>query len=106
MEQYPHTIKLSWTARGLQFNELTGDYKQASDKQEFTSNCRIEGNSSNRVIHGVDGSAIEYSSTVYLPSLDFEIPDGADYELTNKVSAMKGKVIHASNGQLNTRIWL
>lgn len=100
VEQYPHTISVTWEAQPSQ--GASGDYT-AGASSSFESDCRAEVNSTARRITGADGQLIDYQFDVYMPLTTVEVPVDADYLLNNTVS---GKVKRANNGQLNSRLWL
>lgn len=100
VNQYPHTISISWKEKSTQdanFNWVEGASKT------FESVCRAEPNGKAAKIAGADGTLIEFTFAVYLPKHDTVIPVDAEYLLNNTIV---GRVKYASNGQLNSRIWL
>ena len=102
VRQYPHTIVVSWKTEPVHDPD-TGDYSEGVLAGPHTFECRAEPNSRNRLIAGNDGQMKEYAFDVYMPKTSIEIPDNADYLLNGSI---QGKVKHAANGQLNSRIWL
>jgi hypothetical protein len=104
MTQYPDSIAITISASASQ--NASGVWT-AGASAGFTSNCRAEVNGEGRQIASDDGELMDYSFEVYMPPKTTIIPRDADYVLTTLVNGvLTGKVKRASNGQLNSRIWL
>jgi hypothetical protein len=105
MQQYPDTIVITITTPPVQ-DESTGVFTPGSTSTQSYS-CRAEVNGTGRQIAGKDGSLIDYAFICYLPKMTTVIPDSVDYVLTTLANGtLTGKVKRASNGQLNSRLWL
>lgn len=104
--QYPHSIVLTIQPEPEQ-NPVTGIFTASTGAVEaYTLDCRAEMNTAGKKLLGKDGASVEYKFDVYLPRTDIVIPIDADYVLTVSNRTFQGKVLGASNGQLNSRIWL
>jgi hypothetical protein len=105
VNQYPDTIEVTIKTAPVQ-DPTTGDWTLGSST-DYTFKCRAEVNVGNGIIVGRDGAVIYYSYMVYMPRTSVVIPFDADFVLTRSDSTTyTGKVKGASNGQLNSRIWL
>lgn len=105
MEQYPDSIVITVVTPATQ-NSTTLVWT-AGSTTTYTLKCRAEVNGTGRQIAGRDGSLIDYAFTCYLPKMTIVIPDDSDYVLTALDNGtISGKTKRASNGQLNSRIWL
>lgn len=103
MEQYPDTIVVTVKADPT---EVNGIYT-AGASTNYTLKCRAEVNGSGKKTLGDDGTLIDYSFDVYLPKMTTVIPRGSGYVLTAlNNGTIRGEVKRASNGQLNSRLWL
>lgn len=105
MVQYPDSIVITVNPDP---SEVNGVYTAATGASAtYTYSCRAEVNGSGKKIINDDGSQIEYLFDVYMPVVADVIPRGAGYVLTSLNNGVtKGKIKRASNGQLNSRIWL
>jgi hypothetical protein len=104
MEQYPDSIAITIAASG--FQNASGIWT-AGSTSNFASVCRAEVNGDGSKIAGTDGGTIDYSFQVFMPITTVVIPDGSDFVLTALTNGtISGKVKRASNGQLNSRLWL
>jgi hypothetical protein len=104
IEQYPDSIVITVSASASQ--NASGIWVSGATSA-FTFDCRAEVNSAGRKIPGNDGSLIDYNFNVYLPKMTTIIPVDSDYVLDSLISGIvAGKVKGASNGQLNSRLWL
>jgi hypothetical protein len=104
MNQYPDSIIVTTAASGSQ--NASGIWT-AGVTTDYTFQCRAEVNGTGKKIVGDDGSMIDFSFAVFMPVTTVVIPDGSDFVLTALSNAtIRGKVKRASNGQLNSRLWL
>ncbi len=104
MVQYPDSIVVTTAASGWQ--NASGVYT-AGATTDYTFSCRAEVNGTGKKIAGADGVLTEYSFEVFMPVTTVVIPPGSDFVLTAlSNSVITGKVKRASNGQLNSRLWL
>jgi hypothetical protein len=104
MQQYPDSITVTTSASGSQ--NASGVWT-AGATTDYTFSCRAEVNGTGRKIVGADGMTIDYSFAVFMPVTTVVIPDGSDFVLTALSNGtISGKVKRASNGQLNSRLWL
>jgi hypothetical protein len=104
MTQYPDSIVVTTSASGSQ--NASGIWT-AGTTTNYTFDCRAEVNGIGRKIAGDDGVMIDYSFQVFMPLTTVVIPDGSDFVLTAFTNGViTGKVKRASNGQLNSRLWL
>jgi hypothetical protein len=103
MEQYPDSIAITVRASA----SLASGVWTAGATAGYTFNCRAEVNGTGRKVPGDDGVLIDYAFDVYIPKTETIIPRDSDYVLTSLLNGIiEGKVKRASNGQLNSRIWL
>lgn len=100
LTQYPDSIVVSWQNEPTQ--GASGDYTAGSTVSN-TFDCRAEINTKAGKIMGSDGQLIDFAQMVYMPLTTVIIAVDSNYLLNGLVS---GKVKRASNGQLNTRLWL
>jgi len=106
IEQYPHTIVITVRPDVIQ-DPVSGSFSRVTGSDVvYTLECRAETNSRNGKIVGRDGASVDYSFTVYMPQMDTVIPWESDCVLTIGTQSINGKVKGASNGQMNSRIWL
>lgn len=105
MVQYPDSIVITVKPDPT---EVNGVYTAATGASTtYTFSCRAEVNGSGRKIISDDGSQTDYLFDVYMPITTVVIPRGADYVLTSLNNGVtKGVIKRASNGQLNSRLWL
>jgi len=104
MNQYPDSIVVTTSASGSQ--NASGVWT-AGATTDYTFDCRAEVNGTGKKIAGSDGSLTEYSFDVFMPVTTVIIPPGSDFVLTALSNcSITGKVKRASNGQLNSRLWL
>jgi hypothetical protein len=101
--QYPDSIVVSWQNEPTQ--GASGDFTAGATGSN-TFSCRAEINTKAGKIMGSDGQLIDFTQMVYMPLTTVEIAVGSDYVLTSLNGTVSGKVKRASNGQLNTRLWL
>lgn len=105
MEQYPDSITVSIVTAPTQ-NTTTLQWTEGSSVNH-TFNCRAEVNGTGRRIPGSDGSLIEFAYTVYMPLTETIIPPDSVFTLTSsRFGTVQGRVLRASNGQLNSRLWV
>ena len=104
MVQYPDSIVVTVAASGSQ--NASGVWT-AGTTTDYTFDCRAEVNGTGRKIAGADGAMTDYSFEVFMPVSTVVIPAGSDFVLTALSNgSISGKVKRASNGQLNSRLWL
>jgi len=104
MTQYPDSIVITTAASGSQ--NASGIWT-AGAITNYTFSCRAEVNGTGKKIVGADGMMMDYSFQVFMPLTTVVIPDGSDFVLTALSNgSVSGKVKRASNGQLNSRLWL
>lgn len=104
MVQYPDSIVVTTSASGWQ--NASGIWT-AGATTDYTFDCRAEVNGTGKKIAGIDGGLIDYSFDVFIPVTTVVIPVGSDFVLTALSNgSISGKVKRASNGQLNSRLWL
>lgn len=100
LTQYPDSIIVYWHDEPTM--GASGDFTAGASGSN-TFDCRAEINTKAGKIMGSDGKLIDFTQMIYMPLTTVEIPVDADYLLNGSVS---GKVKRASNGQLNSRLWL
>jgi hypothetical protein len=104
MTQYPDSIVVTTSASGAQ--NASGVWT-AGATTDYTFDCRAEVNGTGKKVVGKDGMMMDYSFQVFMPLTTVVIPDGSDFVLTALSNGViSGKVKRASNGQLNSRLWL
>ena len=102
--QYPDSITVSIASAGTQGSN--GNYSDPSITT-YTYACRAETNVSGRKVIGIDGTMKDFAYICFMPRISIEVPTDSSYSLTKADgSIFSGAVKNASNGQLNTRIWL
>lgn len=104
MNQYPDSILITTASSGSQ--NASGIWTAgASGTQTFS--CRAEVNGTGRKVVGDDGVLIDYSFLVFMPITSVVIAPGSSFVLTALTNGtISGTVKRASNGQLNSRLWL
>lgn len=100
MVQYPDTLVVTVNSTPSQG---AGGIYTAGGTTTHTLKGRAEANGSGRRLDGPDGSVVNYAYLFFLPRITTVIPAGASYTLNGTIV---GTVKRASNGQLNSRIWL
>ena len=104
MVQYPDSIVVTTSASASQ--NASGVWT-AGATGSYSLDCRAEVNGSGRRITSADGALIDYSFLVFMPVMTTVIPPGSDFVLTAlSDGTITGQVKRASNGQLNSRLWL
>ena len=104
MEQYPDSIAITVYASASQ--NASGIWTEGATAG-YTFDCRAEVNGTGRQIAGDDGTLMDYAFQVYMPATTVVVPRDSDYVLNSLLNGIiSGKVKRASNGQLNSRIWL
>jgi hypothetical protein len=104
MQQYPDSITLSIAASSWQ--NASGVWTEGASAG-YTFDCRAEVNTAGRQITTDDGILVDYAFQVYMPATTTIIARDSDFVLTSLLNGIiKGKVKGASNGQLNSRLWL
>ena len=102
--QYPDSITVMIASPGTLGTD--GNYSDPSIAT-YTYACRAETNVSGRKVIGIDGTMKDYAIICYMPRISLKVPTDSSYSLTKADgSIFSGAVKNASNGQLNTRIWL
>lgn len=101
--QYPHTADITQvTDVGTDSN----GYPIPPMTETISVICRGEPNSRNAVINMPDGTAYQYSYTVYIKRGQVDVDIGSDITLHLSDRNISGKVKMYSRGQLNQRIWI
>lgn len=104
MIQYPDSIAITVSASASQ--NASGLWETGASAG-YTFDCRAEANGSGRMIPGADGVLIGYDFLVYMPQTTTIIPRDSDFVLDSMLNGIvSGKVKRASNGQLNSRLWV
>lgn len=104
MIQYPDSISITVSASAYQDSD--GMWVPGSSSS-YSFECRAEVNSTGKTIAGADGVLTDYLFMIYIPQMTTIIPAGADYVLTSLLNGIvEGKIKRASNGQLNSRLWV
>ena len=104
MTQYPDSIVITAASSGTQ--NASGIWASGT-ATSHTFSCRAEVNGSGKRIVGADGALIDYSFDVFMPVTTVVISEGSTFVLTALTNGtISGKVKRASNGQLNSRLWL
>jgi hypothetical protein len=104
MVQYPDTIVITTLASASM--NASGIFSEGASAS-YIFDCRAEANGTGRKIPGADGQLVDYAFQIFMPRTTTVIPAGSDYVLAtllNDVSS--GKIKRASNGQLNSRLWV
>lgn len=110
VKQYPHFLFVHQVLESAQDPE-TGDWWTPEDQWVMHSVCREETNGAGRQINGLDGEAIVFSSTVYMPKTAAKIQEGAEVLVSETdsetgVCRVKGTVLKHDISQLHARLWL
>jgi len=104
MLQYPDSIAITVTEAPVQ---NASGFFTAGASAVYTFDCRAEVNGIGRKITGIDGAVIDYVFEVYMPGTTTIIPRDSDYVLNTAANGIyTGKIKRATNGQLNSRLWL
>lgn len=104
MTQYPDSIALTVSASASM--NASGVWTEGASAG-YTFDCRAEANGTGRQIAGDDGVLMDYAFQVFMPATTTIIPRDSDYVLSSLLNGIiAGKVKRASNGQLNSRLWL
>ena len=102
--QYPDSITVSIASAGTKGAD--GNYSNPSITT-YTYSCRAETNTTGKKMIGIDGTMKDYAIICYMPRISLKVPTDSSYSLTKSDgSIFSGAVKNASNGQLNTRLWL
>jgi len=106
VNQYPDSIVLTISPVVTQNSD--GTWTAATGTSVVhTFDCRAEVNGTGRQVAGKDGSLVDYAFEVYLPVMTTVIPPDTECVLTTlNNGTLTEKVKRASNGQLNSRLWL
>lgn len=109
IKQYPHFLFVHVIADSVQDPD-SGNWSDAVDSWVLHSVCREETNGKGSMINGVDGKAIVFSSTVYMPksakikeSTEVLVSETNDPAGTVRI---KGQVLKFDKGQQNCRLWV
>lgn len=100
VEQYPDSIVITIFVAPT---KGTGGIYSEGASASFASDCRAEINSMGRKTPGLDGVLLDYAYNCYMPKTSTVIPFGSKFVLNGTI---EGTVKGASNGQLNSRLWL
>ena len=104
MNQYPDSITITTYASGSQ--NASGVWTSGASGTN-TFDCRAEVNGTGKKIVGDDGIMIDYSYDLFMPVSTVVIQPGSDFVFASlNNGSISGKVKRASNGQLNSRLWL
>ena len=104
MNQYPDSIVITTVASGSQ--NASGVWASGV-ATNYAFDCRAEVNKAGRKIVSDDGALVDYSFQVFLPVTTVVIPPGSSFVLSALSNGtIRGKIKRASNGQLNSRLWL
>jgi len=104
MEQYPDSIVINVNSDATQ--DSNGNWVAVTGGT-YTLDCRIEPNGAGRKIAGNDGILMDFAFNCYLPKMATIIPTGSAFIVTSlNNGTVNGNVKRASNGQLNSRLWL
>ena len=104
MVQYPDSIVVTVKVGATQDDDGN---RVGGEPTDYTFDCRLEPNGTGRKIPGADGILIDFEFTCYLPITTTVIPVDAKIVATSLNNGeIIGTVKRASNGQLNSRIWL
>ena len=120
MKQYPHFLFIHSIPENTQDDngnwieavvEVQDPPVEPAPEWLLHSICREETNGKGATINGIDGSALIFSSTIYLPKSATRIKEGTEVTI-NEASdnsgfeRIKKQVLKFEVGQLNCRIWL
>lgn len=108
-KQYPHFLFAHITPESSKNED--GSWWTPEAAWVLVSVCREETNGAGRTIIGVDGKAIVYSSSIYLPKGVQRIAEGTEILVseTNDVDGIcriKGSLLKHDVGQLHGRLWV
>jgi hypothetical protein len=104
MNQYPDSILITTASSGSQ--NASGIWT-AGASGIYTFDCRAEVNGTGKKIVADDGGLIDYSFLVFMHVTSTVIPPGSSFVLSSLSNGtLSGTVKRASNGQLNSRLWL
>lgn len=109
VKQYPHFLFVHLVAESVQ--DADGNWTDAVDGWVKHSICREETNGAGRQINGLDGKAIVFSSTVYMPRTAAKIQEGTEVlvsetDIETGACRVKGTVLKHDISQLHARLWL
>lgn len=104
VEQYPDTLTV--TTGPVSIKDADGNWTTTGAATTKNYPCRYEPNTGNRTIPGDDGTAIDYSGTLYLKTTDtFKVNTALDIARKNGTT-IKGSIKNSDTAQLSARIWL
>ena len=104
MVEYPDSIAL--VVKTAATRDSDGDWVEGTST-DYTFDCRIEPNGEGQKIAGADGVIMDFDFMCYLAQTTTIIPVGSSFVVTSLNNGEKtGDVKRASNGQLNSRLWI
>jgi hypothetical protein len=104
VRQYPHRLVITTVSGSTQ--DGNGNW-QAVTTSTIEKTCRAEPNNKNAQIKAVDGTAIVFDFTVYMPLPVDIIAVGSKVSLYNGDELLSTNTVKRfSKGQLNARLWL
>lgn len=120
MKQYPHFLFIHSILENTQDDngnwiepvvEVQDPSVELAPEWLLHSICREETNGKGAAINGVDGTALVFSSTIYLPKSAARIKEGTivlvnEAQENNGFVRIQKPVLKFEVGQLNCRIWL
>ena len=104
VNQYIDSITISVNTAATQNGD--GNWVEGSST-DYTFDCRIEPNGQGDKIRGEDGVLMDFDFMCYLPKTTTLITAGSEFTVTSLNNGeITGNIKRASNGQLNSRLWL
>lgn len=93
------------------YDENTGNWTNVGSPVNVQSDCRYEPNDGNGSVVTEDGERIDFSGTVFLPLVTFELKKGMAVQVTVKRENRSDIIINEKikrffPHQMNTEIWL
>jgi hypothetical protein len=109
VKQYPYYLFKHVVTTSTQDGD--GNWSTATDSWVLHSVCREETNGKGSLIRGVDGQAIVFGSTIYMPKSAAKLAEGTEILVSesndsNGVCRIKGEVLKFDVGQLSCRLWV
>ena len=110
VEQYPHYLFVKEQS-SESTQDTDGNWVTSGQSWSFHSKCREETNGAGRQINGVDGKAIVFSSTVYMPKGTEKIVEGTEILVTSEDSEngpkrVQGIILKYDSNQFNCKLWV
>lgn len=107
--QYPHHLFKLVVSGSIQ--DADGNWSTPGSSYVYHSECREETNGKGSFINGIDGKAVVFSSTVYLPGYADRIAEGTEVIVSESkdvagFTRAKGKVLNCDKTRLSGRVWL